>query len=154
MSVSKEFVTRVGIMNRAEKAKEYLHRRLADLKDFKGLWQAKPAFFDSIIHFKNTVIPDLRKFKIFEADDIEKLKEVLEAIEPHKSEGGPSRKVHEIGVWPDYGAAQAQIYKLISIATTVKVPLRLRLLDFLSSNALIIAVIAVFLSFTLNVVCR
>lgn len=154
MSVRKEFLISLGIMNRADKAKQYLDGRLEDLKDFKDLMGAKPAFFDSIIHFKNTVIPDLRKFKIFAAGDIDKLEQILADIEPHRTEGGPSPKVHEIGVWPDYGAAQAEIYKLISIAATAKVPFKLKLVDFISSNALIIAVVAVFLSFMFDVLCR
>jgi len=114
---------------------------------------AKPAFFDSIIHFKNTVIPDLGKFKIFDANDIKELENILARIEPHRSQGGASPNVYESGTWPDYGAAQAQIYKLISFAATAKVPFKLKLVDFISSNALMIAVIAVFLSFMLNVVC-
>jgi hypothetical protein len=144
-------------MNRAEKAKEYLDKRLEDLKDFKDLMGAKPAFFDSVIHFKNTVIPDLRKFKIFAADDIDDVKElenILARIEPHRSQGGASPYVYETGVWPDYGAAQAQIYKLISIATTIKVPLRLKFWDLVSSKTFVIAFVVAMIVFTLQLVCR
>jgi VIT1/CCC1 family predicted Fe2+/Mn2+ transporter len=116
-------------MNRAQNTKKYLNERLRDLKDFASLERAKEEFFDSVRHFRSTIIQDLNKFRTLDSTDIKEFDDILLSIEKHRGQGGPNSPVYWNGTMPDYGKAQSKIYELIAKATNARVPIATKIID-------------------------
>ncbi len=81
---------------------------------------SKTAFFDAVIAFKESIIADLKKFRIIDLKEIEKLEVSLGEIERCRGKGGDYNKVYHY-TWIHFGNAQKQIVELISLTSKIKV---------------------------------
>jgi hypothetical protein len=129
-------------MNRADKARNYLSERLTQFNNLSNLANSKNSFFDSIIHFRKTIIIGLTKFKIFGQNDIDELDRLLSGMEMYRGKGGPDPKVYPSS-WDGYGKIHSKISELIAFTERVQIPWYYILKDFLCSRALLIPIIAV-----------
>jgi hypothetical protein len=136
-------------MNRAKEAQEYLTDRLRQFVGFNNMANSKIAFFESIVQFKETIIPGLRKYNIFNEIDIENLILALDEMNKYKGKGGNDQNVYH-STWIAYGEVQSQLSRLIKIAEITKVPLKYKIQDIICSKAFIITVIGVFLAVLLQ----
>ncbi|MCP4633701.1 MAG: hypothetical protein GY855_12300 [candidate division Zixibacteria bacterium] len=145
-------------MNRAEKTKKYLEERLRDFQGFEQLRNTKTEFFDSVVHFKTSIIGELRKFKTIDENDIIDIEQRLNSLEKHRSQGGAGTQVYWNGTNPDYASVQTKIYELIALASNTKVPIFIIIWDLTKEaiftpvfmGSLILVIIAAVLAIVLK----
>jgi len=129
-------------MNRKEKAIEYLNNSIAQILDFKKLENAKIAFFGSIEHSKNSIIPALQKFNIFSDEELNSLRICFDDILLNKNKGGDDLQVYH-STWPKHGMVVNKLTELKNIAEKKELSLYEKLIDSLrfSKRELIIGIV-------------
>lgn len=132
-------------MTRADEARKYLSERMAHFVGFKNMADSKLSFFDSIISFKNTIIPGLKKYRIFQENDIAELDRLLSEMEKDRNKGGGDQRVY-LASWIGFGKIQTKINELISFTTNASIPWRYNVKDFLFSRNFMIPFICVLLA--------
>ncbi len=95
------------------------------------------SFFNTIILFKNSIITDLRKFKIFTKKDIKDLEISLENIEKYRTKGGSDYRVY-ISTWIQFGKIYSKIAVLINFLSGYKIPFKMRIIDFIKAPAVLV----------------
>lgn len=120
-------------MDRIEKVIEYLDDSIAHFMTLENLRDAKDGYFDSVVNFKKSIIPQLRKFNIFGENEIADLEKSLDELLLNKNKGGNNQNVYH-STWPKHGIVVAKLSELKATAFEIRLPAWQGLLDFFRFN--------------------
>jgi len=131
-------------MNRAQKTYEYLLGQSSRLIGAEALRDDKQAFFNTIQHLRNEIIPSLRESKLVSVDDIDSLDSTMTGIDRHRTKsGGTPNKVYWNGVRPDFYACVEKINDIVTKLSLTRVPIRIKITDFVKCHWLAVATLLV-----------
>jgi hypothetical protein len=99
-----------------------------------SLRDSKDAFFDSIEHLRNEVIPKLKDSNIVEEPDVVRLDLLLADIRNYGNKSARLNEVYWNAVGPVFSASIEKMNEIISKLSTTRLPINILIVDFLKSH--------------------
>ena len=130
-------------MDRIINAIDYIDESIVRFSEFEKLEHAKNAYFENVLHFKNSIVYELSRLAVFSGEQLTPLIECLDEVLLKKNKGGNNQEVYA-ATWPKHGMVIAKLTELRTVALNIKLSLVEKIIDFIlfSKRELIIAIIS------------